>query len=82
MGKSQKSKSIAYQDILVVKAYLYELKEWHEALHFMTHFLEDKVRRNPQEIKACAEMFEVVYLNFGALITSTNEQLDNLVKEK
>ncbi|MGX7244505.1 hypothetical protein ACWOC1_06615 [Enterococcus quebecensis] len=76
MGKSQESKTIAYQDILKAKSYLLELKEWHEALHFMTHFLEGKVRRNPQEMNACAEMFEVVYQNFDVLLFDIGEILN------
>ncbi|MBO0472231.1 hypothetical protein JZO86_00705 [Enterococcus ureasiticus] len=82
MRKSQEANTITYQNILDVKAYLYELKEWQEALHFMTHFLEGKVRRNPQEMKACAEMFEVVYQNFDTLITETDEYLTKFTNRK
>jgi hypothetical protein len=76
MGKSQESKTIGYQDILDVKTYLYELKEWHEALHFMRHFLDGKKTRTSGEMQACAEMFEVVYQHFDILITSATKQLD------
>jgi len=82
MVQSQELNTITYQNILDIKTYLYELKEWHEALHFMTHFLEGKVRRNPQEMNACAEIFEVVYQNFDTLITETDEYLDKCTNRK
>lgn len=82
MEKSQGSNTIAYQDILKAKAYLFELKEWHEALHFMKHFLDSDARKNPQEMKACAEMFEVVYQNFDTLITETDEYLNKFTNRK
>ncbi|ALS01747.1 hypothetical protein ATZ33_10285 [Enterococcus silesiacus] len=82
MGKSQESKTIAYQDILEIKAYLRELEMWHKVLHFMPHFLDAKIRRTPQEVKACAEMFEVVYQNFDTLITEADKYLNKFASGK
>lgn len=82
MEKSQESKTIAYQDILAARASLHELKSWHEALHFMQHFLDPNVQRTPQVIKACSEMFEVIYQHFGTLLAETEANLDTCTKAK
>ena len=82
MGKSQESNTITYQEILAVKATLRELKSWHETLHFMRHFLDGKQTRTSSEIQACSEIFEVVYQNFGALLTKTEVSLNKIVKSK
>ncbi|OTN89355.1 hypothetical protein A5819_001847 [Enterococcus sp. 7E2_DIV0204] len=81
MGKSQESNTIAYQEILAIKASLRELKSWHEALHFMRHFLDGKKIRTSEEMQACAEMFEVVYQKFGALLTESEVSLRKIVKQ-
>ncbi|MFD1902003.1 hypothetical protein [Enterococcus termitis] len=80
MGKSQESKTIGYQDILELRTYLRELKTWHSTLHFMPYFLDANVKRRPQEIQACAEMFEVVYQTLDTLIASADEHLTTLVE--
>ncbi|WP_430602270.1 hypothetical protein IGJ02_002598 [Enterococcus sp. DIV0724b] len=80
MGQSQESNTITYQEILSVKATLCELKSWHEALHFMFHFLDTKKVRTTREIEACSEIFGVVYQNFGTLLVDTEESLNKLVE--
>ncbi|WP_348921872.1 hypothetical protein [Enterococcus rotai] len=82
MGKSQESNTITYQEILAVKATLRELKSWHEALHFMRHFLDGKKTRTSGEMQACAEMFEVVYQKFGTLLSETEGPLSKLLQSK
>lgn len=80
MGKSQESNTIAYQEILAIKASLRELKSWHEAF-FMRHFLDGKKTKTSEEMQACAEMFEVVYQKFGALLTESEVSLRKIVKQ-
>ncbi|MGX7151135.1 hypothetical protein [Enterococcus ureasiticus] len=82
MEKSQKSKTIAYQEILALGTNLRELKTWHGVLHFMPYFLDAKIKRTPQEIQACAEIFDVVFQTLDTLITSADEHLTTLVKAK
>ncbi|MGM0217500.1 hypothetical protein [Enterococcus sp. AZ126] len=75
MGKAQDLKSVSCQDILATRACLKDMKDLYEALHFMNHFLDSKVMRELQEMKACGEIFEVVYQNFGELLLEIEESL-------
>jgi hypothetical protein len=82
MEKPQKLNTIAYQHLLEINADLLELKEWHEALHFMNQFLDSGSKKNPNEIRACAELFDVVYQNFDTLLVDAGKRLNALVELK
>ncbi|MGX7151026.1 hypothetical protein [Enterococcus ureasiticus] len=53
MEKSLGANTITYQDILDIKAYLHGLKEQHDVLHYMEHFLDFKKLNTSAEIQTC-----------------------------